>query len=997
MHRRLALPLLLALAACSDATPASPGGDGTPPGEGGGGTGGGCDRDGDGVDDVACGGTDCDDGDELVFPGAAERCGDGADDDCDGTPDDGCACATGASRPCYPLGDEHPTRGVGVCADGSQLCADEVWGDCTGATTPGDEGAACDDVDQDCDGPPDQALRNACGTCGPSPDEVCGNHLDDDCDGTIDDAELCNVSCAGVDPESPSPPELACCVAVTGDGRPPHPEPYGATCVEWPGLLPCDARLCEDLDGDPATACFRRAYDDDGDGATDRVLCGRNVGTPDPQPDAGCGFATPCALQDCDGRVNQPCYSGPPQTLGVGRCTGGRHSCEVDGQGDLAWTACAGEVTPVDELCGNGADDDCDGLVDEADGATGRACPGEACVPAEETCGDGLDGDCDGQVDDGCAPQSETQGCWSGPPAARGVGACRDGTQTSAGEFWGACEGQVLPAAERCDGAVDEDCDGQTDEGCCTPAPGGEVCNDADDDCDGLVDEGTLNACGTCPGTPCYEESFPGAEGWACAGCGLDGAGPGDPANPDALCGPTQLCLDRANFEQPYIWIARTGENTVQRINTRTFQSDFVTPSYGWSPSRTAVAVDGSVWVGHRGCQYQLSGCDGGNPEHGNAVHVATDGSLICRADVVGAANGIAVRAITLDGNDDVWIGSWDGAAIYQYSGSQVDASVSPPRCVQLRRVDLAWNGSPVRAYGAAVTAAGHLWIATLGSGPTLKVDVATGQIVDAVSLPYPSYGIAVDQRGNVWFGTWQGVGGAMRLDTATNTVTQVRPPVSWNGRDLGCEQGSLTRGVAVDVDGNVWNTNWSCDSISKYDPDGNHLGTFDVGNGPLGVAIDTDGQVWVVNYSGSSATVLDAQGNLVTEVQGLAEPYTYSDMTGLQLRLVTRQNGVWTTTYDAGHAAARWSRVEWTASSLPPGTSVCVRSRTAETRSALALAQYGRLLCSPTEFPMTPPAVAPLAGEVADGRFLQLEVQLQGANDQTPIVDGLEVFWERP
>ncbi len=55
-----------------------------------------CDSDGDGVASIACGGSDCDDTDAAVHPGAAETC-DGRDDDCNGTADDEPAASASCS------------------------------------------------------------------------------------------------------------------------------------------------------------------------------------------------------------------------------------------------------------------------------------------------------------------------------------------------------------------------------------------------------------------------------------------------------------------------------------------------------------------------------------------------------------------------------------------------------------------------------------------------------------------------------------------------------------------------------------------------------------------------------------------------------------------------------------------------------------------------------------------------------------------------------------
>ncbi|HEY3353330.1 MAG TPA: MopE-related protein [Polyangia bacterium] len=105
----------------------------------------------------------------AVLP-AAEICGGGGDEDCDGRvdcADEDCGtepacvpeCQTGATQPCYsgPPG----TSGVGVCHPGIRTCdAAGHWGACTGEVTPGaSEGILhfnCGDgLDNDCNGKQD--------------------------------------------------------------------------------------------------------------------------------------------------------------------------------------------------------------------------------------------------------------------------------------------------------------------------------------------------------------------------------------------------------------------------------------------------------------------------------------------------------------------------------------------------------------------------------------------------------------------------------------------------------------------------------------------------------------------------------------------------------------------------------------------------------------------------------------------------------------------------
>ncbi|MCB9640068.1 MAG: hypothetical protein H6728_04620 [Myxococcales bacterium] len=172
------------------------------------------------------------------------------------------------------------------------------------------------------------------------------------------------------------------------------------------------------------------------------------------------------------------------------------------------------------EQCTNGKDDDCDGLIDDADEGCaayckqpgqrrpcydapdaqrdklnlGRCAPGlQLCTqerkwgecsaqvsPAEETC-NSVDDDCDGNVDEGVPNCKATickegeklrcftnaQGCRreaDGQFTCRGV--CSAGFRTCQGGQFGSCEQQTTPSVEKCGDGLDNNCNGQTDEGC---------------------------------------------------------------------------------------------------------------------------------------------------------------------------------------------------------------------------------------------------------------------------------------------------------------------------------------------------------------------------------------------------------------------------------------------------------------------------------------------------------------------------------------------------
>ncbi|MCA9527935.1 MAG: hypothetical protein KC549_16725, partial [Myxococcales bacterium] len=207
------------------------------------------------------------------------------------------------------------------------------------------------------------------------------------------------------------------------------------------------------------------------------------------------GVCTPNACADGDERE---CYDGPAGTAGVGVCRLGGQRC-VNG----VWASCQGAVVPAMEQCGDGDDNDCNGVADCFDPVC-EGVPDCGCTPQPEQCLNGEDDDCDtiadcndpdciGTPECGCAP-SEAGLCVNGfDDDCDGAIDCSDPDCLSDPAC--VCAGMD----EQCDDGMDDDCDlliDCADPDCdgvfpctCLGPPAPESCsNGIDDDCDDDVD-----------------------------------------------------------------------------------------------------------------------------------------------------------------------------------------------------------------------------------------------------------------------------------------------------------------------------------------------------------------------------------------------------------------------------------------------------------------------------------------------------------------------------
>jgi len=369
------------------------------------------------------------------------------------------------------------------------------------------------------------------------------------------------------------------------------------------------------------------------------------------------------------------------------------------------------------------------------------------------------------------------------------------------------------------------------------------------------------------------------------AGGGLDGGG----------TSPKNMCPGNV---QSFIWIANTGEGTLSKvctINSQEVARYSTSPQQGGGdPSRTSVNLHGDMVVTNRdpssgpSSVTKFAGAfnDCIDRNHNGQIDTSEgptdvkpwgeDECMLWNTPLGGGA--IGARATAWDGTEDpetglggkVFIGAMTNRTIYRLDGDTgqiLDQAVTA-----------------LGHYGGAIDNKGNLWTVdmscTVGLCQIERISLADLNDHDTHSV-HCGYGISVDAKGRVWNAgqnIFDGGGCVSRYDPAIDENVWVNT----GGLDF-------NRGVAVGIElsaGYVWSASTNGDLIQV------DMETMEIVNrqpvgveSMVGVAVDFEGFVWTVSQGGNAAHKVDPQSWNITTVPIGMQPYTYSDMTGMQLR----------------------------------------------------------------------------------------------------------------
>jgi len=362
-------------------------------------------------------------------------------------------------------------------------------------------------------------------------------------------------------------------------------------------------------------------------------------------------------------------------------------------------------------------------------------------------------------------------------------------------------------------------------------------------------------------------------------------------------------------------------------------------------------------------------------------------------------------RSICLDtgidiGASNAWVGTWNhGGANRFFKINGKTGALSGPYPIAAGHA----------VYGCVVDSKGVLWSADYNGTVTYLDTVKPTQVGPLLKPTTPAtpgfYGITADGNDHVWAGGW-GSGHVYRYKPDRTSFATLG-----SGTWSAFKQPAIfdySRGIAADIRGKVWvaiskGYIWRVDQTLA---DGYHDLSASTDYWPttgttiIGVGVDFAGHVWGISYSANQAARLDVDSKgdpilpstLATKTVPVGtNPYTYSDFTGYGLQNFTRPQGRYAyllTPCTSGHKAT-WKKVSWSAT-VPGSTSIDVRVRSGDSATSMG-AWFGPYQTSPVllEKNTTDPLVPNPAA------LLELEFTLKTSNKNVkPVLHDFDVAY---
>lgn len=492
-----------------------------------------------------------------------------------------------------------------------------------------------------------------------------------------------------------------------------------------------------------------------------------------------------------------------------------------------------------------------------------------------------------------------------------------------------------------------------------------------------------------------------------------------DPNDGVGLAPDGSLVLDPGTDDAAqFIWISNTADvpSTVSKVDTRAMREVARYQVGAHDPSRTSVSITGDAYIGSRAgrgvTKISSLGADCTDRNGDGMVTTSTgpddvlpfgqDDCVLWFTALDEEIRGVAAQDVP---SETVVIGGLDG----------------PPTITQTPSAHYVWAGggtnkklyklhgetgeiliettAPRGVYGLALDGAGKLWI-TGGAhweGSLAFVDTTRcvsnltceetvceakcsvsacpstcdGAIKANIELSPPeAYGITVDCKQRVWLGGYGG--GIKRYDPAAqaNQRLKVAHPST-----------AGVHGITADAKGWIWGANPGTGVIRLH---GDTLGESVLvpAPQPKGIAVDPQGKIWAVTQGDSAHVITPGAAlndNVVTEraVEGLASPYTYSDMTGEQLRLATQEPGTYRHVFEGCTVGGTsWNTLSYE-TDTPEGTKVVFRARSADSVAELDAAPWFAVATAPYRDSPASLAEAAARYSMTLGEYVEVEVEL--------------------